>query len=149
MATFSMKLDSLLPRAFEFYHLGQVTLSDEPTPLPMPFAHTMPLFSDERIAVAFSLQGESHGALVMLFDGSLDVSTYSEAGNIIASRLATSLAAQDGREVTVSPPRVVSHERLQQMLNGGTASAKTYLHQQGQRTIRLTALVLEARTGNA
>jgi hypothetical protein len=142
-------MHNLLPRDFDFYHLGRITLSDEPTEIPAPLTHASPLFSDDRIAVAFALQGDTPGALVLLLDGSLDVSTYSEAGNIIASRLATSLASREGREVTVSPPRVISRERLQQMLNGGAASARTYLHQQGQRTVRLTALVLEARTGNA
>jgi hypothetical protein len=149
-------IDSL-PQEFDFYHLGRIELSDEPASLLQANAATdaLGIASDDRVAVTYALQGEVQGALALLLDGGLDVSTYSEAGNIIASRMATALAANEDREVTISPPRVLSGERLRKWIEGAKPATRTYLHQHEGRTVRLTALVLSAsifpteRTGNA
>jgi chemotaxis protein CheY-P-specific phosphatase CheC len=125
-----------LPRSFDFYHLGQIELQEDELPS-----------SSDRIAIAYTLEGEARGALLLLLDEGLDLSTYSEAGNIIASRLATALSARHGLEVTISPPRVLSRAQLQTVLNtGGEKSARSYLHRHGSRAISLEAVLLSAVT---
>lgn len=137
-----------LPRSFDFYHLGRIELHDDEATA-----------SNDRIAVAYSIEGEARAVLVLILEDGLDVSTYSEAGNIIASRLATQLATRHGLELTISPPRVLNHSQLTHLLNinkGGEKTARTYVHRQGSRAIELQAVLLPAPpvvpsegTGNA
>jgi chemotaxis protein CheY-P-specific phosphatase CheC len=143
-----------LPRSFSFYHLGQIELQDEAEVLSAT-GHLGFLASVDRVAAAYVLQGEVRGVLVLVFDQGLDVSTYSEAGNIIASQLANGLEERQGMVVSISPPRILSGGQLQNLLGNGQGVARTYLHRHGNRVIPLQALLVPASvvpsegTGNA
>ena len=128
------RLIEALPSDFNFYHLGEVRRQETPS---NPLHHleaTSPLglASSDRLAVAFSLHGDAKGALVLIFDQGLDVSTYSEVGNIIASRMSTHLSESEGLDVMISPPRVLSNAQIQGFLRSADAQSRTYHHHPGR-----------------
>lgn len=140
-----------LPQGFDFYHLGRIELREEGTIGALPEWNT----SDDRIGIAFSIEGEARGVLALLVSNGLDLSTYSEAGNIIASRLASDLADRHGLEVSISPPRVLSRSQLQLLFKSGERTTRSYVHRYGLHAIPLQAVLLPApavsleETGNA
>lgn len=95
-----------LPDHFPFYHLGEVR--KELTQDPFEIAHAL----ESSVAIAYRLQGDIRGLFVILFRPSLDPSTYSELGNIIASRTVTRLHAEKGWDIILSPPRILSSAEI-------------------------------------
>src|SRR5687768_3175442 len=94
------QIETALPQNFDFYHLGKVIL--EP----------VQSFSEDVYAIAYGLAGDLRAAIVILFDKGLDVSTYSEMGNIIVSQLSTQLSKNEGLDLIVSPPQNLSPTQL-------------------------------------
>jgi hypothetical protein len=134
-----------LPRGFDFYHLGRIELIDPSqtsggaTPENARNALAMGHFG-----IGFRLEGEAQGGLVLLVGEGLDASTYSEAGNIIASQLASRLSAEQNIEVTVSPPRILRGHTLKLLLASEEAVVRLYIHRQDGLAIPLQAVVLPA-----
>ncbi len=128
-----------LPQGFDFYHLGRIELLADERAAAL---ETREL--EGRFAVAFAIEGEARGALLLLVDEGLDASVYSEAGNIIASRLVSSLSQSRGLELTVSPPQRLSGAQLAQLLRlaGGRAAVRDYVHRHGAQAILMTAVLL-------
>jgi hypothetical protein len=124
-----------LPQGFEFYHLGRIELEARPT-------HG----GDDNIAIAYRIEGELRGLLLLLLDETLDTSVYSEAGNIIASQLVSKLSDQEGLELTLSPPRILSSGQLRALRiqdhEQPHAISRSYVHRHGDRVIHLTAVLL-------
>ena len=138
-----------LPTAFDFYHLGRIELEDESS----PETHEIDAgFASDHFGIGYRLEGERRGGIVLCVAKGLDASVYSEAGNIIASRFASALAKHDQREVTVSPPLLLSSMRLKALLASGSGAVKTYIHRQGGQNTALRVLLLldfSEATGNA
>lgn len=126
------RLIESLPESFSFYHLGEVRMQDSAAPSPSlrDGGAVSPFVSTDRLAVAFTLQGDVRGALVLVFDQGLDVSTYSEMGNIIASRMVTRLGDHEGLDVSLSPPRILTAAQLQGLMRSGRREARAYMHRQ-------------------
>lgn len=127
-----------LPEGFDFYHLGRIEL-DQSTPV-ATFA-----VSSDQLAVAYRLQGDVRGALILIFGREHDASVYSEAGNVIASRLATELSSRRGFDVAISPPQRLTSRQLQPLLQSGGAIARTYVHRHGSSAVKLTAVLLSSK----
>ena len=139
------RLIDSLPSSFPFYHLGQVAQLTQGT-----IESETELASSDLIAVAFTFQGETHGVLALLFNQDLDVSIYSEMGNIIASQMANTLQLSHGLDVSISPPRLLTHHQLKKLLSGSHGKVRTYLHQHEGRVIPLQTFVVSSEeTGHA
>src|SRR4051812_12917874 len=103
-----------LPEGFDFYHLGRIELQAT--------EHEQPL---GQIAIAYRIEGDARGVLLLLLDEGLDTSMYSEAGNIIASQLVSRLSREDGLELTLSPPRTLGPAQLKTLLSQPHATARS------------------------
>ncbi|HAR43866.1 MAG TPA: hypothetical protein DCS07_14730 [Bdellovibrionales bacterium] len=125
------QLISALPRNFDFYDLGNVELSPTPETGGTETAET-PEFSkllEDHHAIAFSFRGELKALMVVTFDKGLDLSTYSELGNILASRLAMRLYDDSGVDVLLSPPQTLSATQIEILPRLGSLIAqRTYRH---------------------
>ncbi len=127
------RLSSAFPAHFPFYHLGTVELADETT-APQAFDS----FHDMR-AIGYALH-EERAALILLFDQGLDPSTYSEMGNIIASRLSSA----------ISPPRNMEPGRVAALVRSADlVETRTYFHTHGGITVTVHALLLTAPSEGA
>ena len=132
-------LEESLPPSFDFYHLGRIELDDAKIPIDL----------EGHFAIGFRFEGEARGVLLLLVGEGLDASTYSEAGNIIASRMASDLYAHHGLDVTISPPHVLSDKQLKAVFAAGTRplSARAYVHRHrelGKLGVPLQAVLLPA-----
>lgn len=133
-------LGAALPEKFSLYHLGEVT--------GQPDAAKGELSSgDDSQAVSFRLHGDAEGVLLVLFERGLDVSLYTELGNIIASQAVTRLQQQKGLEVMISPPRLLGREQLAKLLASLSSVAiphlrRTYLHTNGRVIVPVETLYL-------
>ncbi|MEK6706654.1 MAG: hypothetical protein AABZ06_12790 [Bdellovibrionota bacterium] len=132
-------LISALPTEFEFYHLGNVKLSPGE---PVEFANLESLV-DDYFAIAFSFLGDLRSVLVILFDRDLDVSTYTEMGNVLASQIAVHLNKEEGLDVMISPPHVLNPTQLRKLLAyGAPIIRKKYLHSHGNRIVTVQTLLI-------
>lgn len=123
-------LSNALPEKFSFYHLGEITLApkDEKTALPSNL--------QDHVALGFTLQGDWQAALVLIFDRGLDLSTYSEAGNIVASKLVTRLSQEHGVDLVLSPPTEIEEKQLGLLEKNSLNSAmRIYFHSYGKNLI--------------
>jgi chemotaxis protein CheY-P-specific phosphatase CheC len=78
-----------------------------------------------------------------MLEPGLDLSMYSEAGNIIASKFATKLADQYQIDVVLSPPARLQQSQLEYLIGASTEVAqKTYVHAHAGKDIQLQALIL-------
>src|SRR4051812_46540740 len=93
-------LSGSLPDAFDFYQLGRVSLAGQA----VSNASFLAAELEGQARVAFTLKGDLAGLLVLAFDSGLDLSTYMEMGNIIASRLVTAVTQNGKLDVLLSPP---------------------------------------------
>lgn len=145
-------LDSL-PQGFDFYHLGRIEREPEADDTGVFDTLGGPV-SDDRAAIAFAIQGEATGLLVLRFDAGLDRSVYAEAGNILASQLVADLEQRLGLAATLTPPRELAPRQLARLLESG-GHRLPYLHRQRDGSaVRLEALLIPASppsegTGNA
>jgi hypothetical protein len=140
-------LTQSLPENFSFYHLGVIALRDTASD---PAARTIPDPNDDRAALAYHLRGDIQATVVLLLEPDLDVSMYSEAGNIIASKLATILAEKHGVDVVISPPTRL--ERAQLNLLASTTqevAEKSYVHSHAGKEVLLDALLLNYSAANS
>ena len=141
------KIDHALPANFPFYHLGTVELA------PGIDHDLTPARTDELLreversrGAAFSLRGDVNGLLVVLFDQALDVSTYTELGNVIASQVVNRLYELGSLDVVLSPPRVVDGAQVRDWVDPhrSLCIARTYHHVHEQRKLRVRTLILPA-----
>lgn len=134
-------LTQSLPENISFYHLGEIALRDSVKP-----QKTALNSSDDRAALAYTLRGDIQAAVVLLIEPGLDLSMYSEAGNIIASRLATELADKHGIDVVLSPPTRLERSQLQLLASTTPEIAeKTYVHTYAGKDVLLETLLLKWR----
>jgi hypothetical protein len=122
-----------LPRSFDFYHLGSIELESAPPDLDL---------GDDRQAIAYTLHGDATGVIVLIIDSKLDRSTYAEAGNLIASSLADSLAQRIQGDILPSPPRSIEPHRVAKLAASPGASAHEYFHRHDGKSTRITVLLV-------
>ena len=144
----STPFSEALPKAFDFYHLGRIELQTLENANEVEVAPSPAHVRRSCFGIAYRIEGELQGTFLLLVPLGLDVSTYSEAGNIIISRLSAGLAARHGLDTTVFPPRVLNQGQLGSLLENGGQEAhfKTYIHWQGtpKLAIELRAALLPA-----
>jgi hypothetical protein len=137
------QLGQYLPNQFDFYHLGEVERCEQGDEL----------FLDDLSSVAYKINGDVNGLMITLVPQGLDLSVYSELGNILASRLATALTEKLGLDVMISSPSLLKVEELQRLLERNYQRiTSTYQHRYQGTSVRVEVLILivpEERRGNA
>ena len=138
------------PEGFAFYHLGKVEKIGHSETSESAFLN--------RVGVSFNLYGEETSLIVLLFDKTLDVSTYTEMGNVLASRIASRLGNDSGLETMISPPRFLSSEQLQSQVSpvlsalensGIRIQVQDYAHNHGENSISLQLLIIPGNQDQA
>lgn len=117
-------IDRALPLEFPFYHLGLMRL--EPDDASTGALIVGARESDQHI-LAYRLRGDLNALIILLVDRGLDPSTYAEAGNVLASRVATELSQERDLDVMISPPLRLDPAQLQ-VIAGNPLLDRTYLH---------------------
>jgi hypothetical protein len=141
-------LTQSLPENFSFYHLGEIALRDSTLSSRSFQAPLDP--NDDRAALAYSFRGDIQATVVLLLEPGLDVSMYSEAGNIIASKLATVLAEKHGVDVVISPPTRLERKQLNLLASATKEIAeKTYVHSHAGKDVLLETLLLTYSSGQS
>lgn len=136
-------IERALPRELPFYHLGLMRL--EPAGRPEVGVGLQAHAGDQHV-LAYALSGDLSAVVLLLVDRGLDLSTYAEAGNVLASRVATELARSGALDIMVSPPLPLAPSRLG-AFPGPWILDRTYLHlHQG---VAATVRLLVALTGSA
>lgn len=140
------KLVKALPDRFSFYHLGEVELIPEESS-EGNIAHSEDLLAQmlesgsQLIGLSFS--GDLRGLILICVDKSLDLSTYMEMANIIASRMATKLADEEDMDVLISPPRTVQAHLVRGLIHSDQPKIRrTYFHQNQGTVIPVHAWIL-------
>ena len=125
------QLSEALPSSFNFYHLGKVELQPDLQP---------PTY-DALYGISFHLRGDLHAILVILLEKNLDLSLYSELGNILASKIANQLFVDRQLQVEISPPQTLSENQLASILQSGSSTTrKTYVHRYENKIFYLETL---------
>jgi hypothetical protein len=127
------QLAGALPQSFEFYNLGQVSLTESTQTFP----------TQDCTAIGFRLYGDVTALLILLFPLGLDVSLYSEMGNILASRIANQLTSHNKMEVMVSPPSPISEDQFEQLIRRTTGMIRrSYVHLYKSTVIPVETVIL-------
>lgn len=142
------RIEKALPTGFPFYHLGTVELAPASEDGHASPAQISALLNEVELqrGAAFSLQGDVRGLLVVLFDQGLDVSTYTELGNLIASQVVNRLYELGSLDVVLSPPRLVQGRQVREWIDPqrSLCIARTYHHVHEQTTLKVRTLILPA-----
>lgn len=147
-----VRMAGALPEKFDFYHLGTVApapdLGSIESELEIRPEQLLWESLDEDTKVAFTIRGDLSGVLVISFESGLDVSTYMEIGNIIASRTVTRLSDEEGMDLMISPPQLLSRrglERLAQASSPGSIVHRIYLHRHDEQTHAVQAFLIATK----
>jgi len=123
------------PEKIELYHLGPVTIEKTASA-----SLANELNASDFFPLCFSFHGDQRGLLLLLLDRHLDLSLYSELGNLLASAIATELSNQNGIDVMISPPYSLNESRLKEILatNEARIIRRAYIHQ----SVRVEAFII-------
>ena len=114
-----------LPQTLEFYHLGEVKLQH---PHSMPDSGSEVDFQESSV-IGFQIFGESKATILFFFAKDLDVSVYSELGNLLTSQIANQVSRENHIDVLISPPRRINIKQVEQMIqNHPPLLKRTYIH---------------------
>jgi hypothetical protein len=131
-----------MPSQFNFYHLGQVQLSENEIG-----------FQDLQVrGVGFQVFGDVSVFLMILFASDLDFSIYAELGNVIASQLASQLSRMKNIEVMISSPQDLSNLMLKRLRNIEPIFRMSYGHCYNNQVIPVEAWIVPSMSegiGNA
>ncbi len=112
--------ENLLPKNFEFYSLGRISLQEPP-----PNQNLI----NEATGIFFTLEGSLKVFVTLLIAEGFDLSLYAEVGNIIAAKLAYQLEQKQGHEWMISHPRILSKRDIDQVASAaGPRVVRQYHH---------------------
>lgn len=127
-----------LPESFPFYHMGNVEVSRQSQV-------SIEISPEDHVVLGFRLLGDMRGILFVIFDRGLDLSMYTEMGNILASRFATRLSEKEDVDVMISAPAEINEEEFHRSITVSQATRlihRTYVHDHNQISIPVQMLVL-------
>lgn len=135
-----MNLMDALPETFPFYHLGKVEALDSASG---PLWHES---THDFVGIRFDLSGELNARLFLFFQKDLDLSTYMEVGNILASQTASRYSLGSQKTVHITPPHILSRESLGHLARTYFhAPLRYYSHQLSGQPIQLQSLLVTIR----
>lgn len=130
-------MNGAMPETFDFYHLGKVEAR--------PAEAEDFLDLEDSVFMGFRFQGDLNGILIAVFDRGLDLSTYTELGNIIASRFATRLSDASSIDVMISPPQTLGEPLFRKLTSAAPSLlSRTYRHLDGKLSVPIQVLLLPA-----
>lgn len=144
-----------LPERFPFYHLGEVSPASDAVSSSgdLPPAEALA----EAEIVGFRISGELQGLALILFERGLDLSTYTEMGNLLAGRFVTRLSSEQGIDAMISAPFIPSEAQLSRVRETVRMARKPVLrrpylhvHPDGRSSpVQFLLIPLEEGAGNA
>ncbi len=147
------QLFEALPSSFNFYHLGKVELLSESDFPASPHLPPSPLSDETSHGLSFHLRGDLNATFIVLFRKDLDLSIYSELGNILASKIANQLLVEKNLQIAISPPHALSNQEMERLFEIESFPVRrTYVHQYENRFIYLETLFMSSlaeEIGNA
>ncbi|HUP58171.1 MAG TPA: hypothetical protein VM598_12005 [Bdellovibrionota bacterium] len=147
------RLAASLPEAFEFYHLGSVQPARAPGTVPPQKMLATSLAAHAK--VGYLIHGDVTGALIIAFERGLDLSTYMEMGNVIASRMVTAFVegTEPKLDAMISPPQALGERALERLLDVARPeeiTMKVYVHRHEGRVHAVYAFLVPAAShGNS
>jgi hypothetical protein len=137
------------PQVVSFYHLGTVNASAPSTTLTLTASEL-----SEKVGLLFRFLGDFSGSFLFLFDKGLDLSIYSELGNVLASQIATHLSENHERDILISPPHTLTHTQLVTLLKSSQPRfQQTYFHKHEKNLATIHTFMLprnsQEEIGNA
>jgi hypothetical protein len=141
------RLAASLPETFEFYHLGTVQPARAPGIMSPQKMLATSLATHSK--VGFTIHGDVEGALVIAFERGLDLSTYMEMGNVIASRMVTAFVQDSETKVDamISAPQSLTEKALDRLLQAArpeVITMKVYVHRHEGRVHAVYAFLVPA-----
>lgn len=132
------RLNAKLPEEFEFYHLGKIARATEKPDSTDPQTE---LELGNSSYFAFQMIGDAVGVnatLLISFPKNLDLSIYSEVGNILASQLASKVGFM------TSPPIYLKSEQAARIIENarGSLLRREYFHLYDRLTLSLHFYIL-------
>lgn len=148
----SRTINDALPKQFDFYHLGRVELQSESLTsesLPENLQENLPSTLEDTTAVAFQVFGMAFDLpywVILLFDSHLDISTYSELGNVILSKTVTQIQSTTGGDAMISPPQQMKPQQFKLVIHNTSQipnrARRTYAHFINNSVILIEAWIL-------
>jgi hypothetical protein len=142
-----------LPDQFEFYHLGGVELQSPASDENAAREKLLALDLAENHVIGFTIQGDIKLHLLLFFDKALDKSTYSELGNVIASKIVTHLTQNQEMDLLLSPPQNMAESQIHRIAQSNMQMlCRTYAHFFQNSVISIEAMIIPGSaegTGNA
>jgi hypothetical protein len=137
MKSIFFELSQALPSSFNFYHLGTIELQSSPP-------QTSSILEDQAvIGLAFKLNGDLNASFILLVEPDLDLSIYSEVGNILASKLVNQLYSSHNLQVGITPPYQLSYKQIIKIMGEGSPfTRQTYFHVYENQIIQLETLLV-------
>jgi hypothetical protein len=117
-----MRIDryqSALPRKFDFYSEGQVLFQGSTPANPS---------TQNKVGILYRVEGETKVLLTLLAGAELDLSLYSEIGNIMAAKMAHSLEKTQTIEWMISPPRILTEAETNRVTSSSAQGALLEYH---------------------
>jgi len=138
-----------LPKHFDFYHLGEIQLTpDSPLPSTPLKDQKADHYIENKQAIGYRIFGDRKVLFVLLIPEGLDLSTYSEFGNLLVSKITNQIQQESMLDLYISPPFSIHISRLTQILHTNQAIKKTYLHSYGNSVIPIETLILPSIESN-
>ena len=128
-------LTKALPVGFSFYNMGTVEMLSADSAQTQ--AGEVSDFPEPGLSIGYQFVGELRGLILIMIPDGLNLSMYMELGNILASRIATYLSNEEGIDVMISPPKVMTEQNLQHFTRIESEVSRTYYHRYGNCVVRL------------
>ncbi|MGZ3699950.1 MAG: chemotaxis protein CheC, partial [Bdellovibrionota bacterium] len=93
----------------------------------------------------FSFEGEARGLILAIFERTVDISAYTELGNILASQTADRLSRELGGAVLISPPKLLSEGATRGMIARAAKGEwihRSYTHLHGRAIVPVEIVVI-------
>jgi hypothetical protein len=134
------RISASLPDRFTFYGYGEVSSRDSTGDLESLTAN--------KIGVSFRVLGSPAALLIVLFENRLDVSMYSELGNILASKLCQKLSEQGEGDLMITPPVLITPTQLGRLSKMKLPFVhRSYQHLDDDRIVPVETLILPISAG--
>lgn len=125
-----------LPEQFDFYHLGSIQKASSEA------SRADLLITPDSINLSYLIHGDERGVFLVSIAPGLDLSMYSEVGNILASRLSQGLSQAEDKDLLVSPPKPIPFKKALELIKSNSSWIhQTYVHQHGGQLVSIQTYV--------
>lgn len=140
---FESHLKISLPQSFDFYHLGKVKIIEEESLENDNFKELLNSLAHKRgIGLRIhTLEEDLNAYMIVLIDADLDLETYSELGNILASQISNNLS-RNQIDSYITPPHILSVFQLRKAVASQRPQIqREYIHLFKDKMIPIQTLI--------